>query len=333
MSITNVPLINLMNQRFLINSDFGNNYNQYLLVDTGSSDTWGRGTVCVSTGIGCTGNKMAGGVGTFEESAVEVTYAGGFTSAYLEIYSGSPTFGSYSVSNIFYGNATEIENIPSIFDGVLGLAQLDASAIYQTTSNSLALFMIAASSPTYGIYFTDYNNVSSPTSLLNIGGYSSSLYYGSLNWLTSNSNKYWQISASGSTVTATGASIDFSNGGTKTTILFDTGTPNLLFGSSVASSLCMQIGCTYNIDESTYVINCANYNSLPSINITAGSGFWSIPPKYYVRNYTSQYSGAVCSIIFTASSGSLAILGAPLFLNYYSAYNLATGQIGFALRV
>jgi|FreactcultuFSWF8_1027224.scaffolds.fasta_scaffold00670_17 hypothetical protein len=331
MTVVTINAFNYFNYYYYIPVQFGGPPTQYLLLDTGSSDTWAIGTSCVSTDASCTGPKMGTVGGTNYGYPFEVIYGGG-AEAFGEVYSGSPNFNGISPSLMYYGNASEAKNLVANRDGILGLGQLDASDIYTTTGQSEALFMNALGVSQYGLYFNNYGNVSAQTSCINIGGYNSALYNGSLTWLTSNSNSLWQISASGGTVSVYGNNYDLTSSGAYPNLWFDTGVPNLAFPLVVVNGICSAIpGCEYNNEENRYTFSCTSY--LPNIVISVSGNTWTIPGYLYSNNYTSKNSGAVCSLFINTPPPDyyFSFLGAPFHRVYYTAYNLATKQIGYAL--
>lgn len=330
MSLITIYLQNYNNLIYYISAQFGGLPTQFLGIDTGSSDTWARGTQCVSLDQSCDGNKMGKKGGTYYGSTFQEKYADG-TSITGEIYSGSPNFNGITPSLIYYGNATEINGLVHSIDGILGLAQLQGSDIYLETGHSEALFMNSLGISQFGLYFNNYKNETATTCRMNINGYDSALYQGSLTWIPTTSNTYWQMSLYSGTVSVFGNSFPLDTGPVRD-MVFDTGSSFIFLSNTAVEGICSNIvGCAYDPLSQFYIFPCTSY--LPNMEFNIGGNTWTIPGFHYSYNYTSQTKGDRCVLMITSQNAlsTSSLMGTPFFRTYYTAYDLATGQFGYAL--
>jgi hypothetical protein len=172
---------------------------------------------------------------------------------------------------------------------------------------------------------------------LTIGGIDSSKYQGSLTYasLPFFSGSTWQLSSPKIAVNGkTTSTLSQSR-----TIIFDSGTSNVLFSTSTANAIYALISSDikpYSQEPGTYGIACDRISSLPAvidIGFTSQSGTpfnLTIPSsELSVGPFASNPS--ICQTLINAYDG-YNILGGSLFKHYYSVWDIGQQRMGFALN-
>lgn len=327
--VQTLTLINYYNLFYYLPTQFAGDPTQLLVVDTGSSDTWARGTTCVSIDESCVGNKMGLG-GTFTNLNFEETYGDGSVVS-GGIYFGSPNFNGLSCPLLYYGNMTEMNGwADESSDGIVGLAQISSSIIYEKTQIRQSFFIYSLGYTQFGLYFNNFENETSLDSQLSLGGYDPSRYQGSITWIPTNDANYWQMSVVGGTVNVFG-NIYPIDSATVTNIVFDTGSVVNVLPLNAINGICSNIvGCAYDDTFAKYVFPCTSI--LPNLQFNIGGHTWIIPGFHYSSNYSTEEVGDLCTVLMQENTAlDLDIFGTSFFRAYYTAFDLTNGQFGYAI--
>ncbi|TFK54198.1 acid protease [Heliocybe sulcata] len=184
----------------------------------------------------------------------------------------------------------------------------------------------------FGMYFTP-NAVGNAE--LTIGGIDSSKYHGSLTYasLPSGSGDTWQLSSPQISV----------NGKTtstlkrRRTIIFDSGTSNVLFSTSTAEAIYALISPdiqAFDDEPGTYGIPCSQIDSLPAVidlafTSSSGTAFDLTIPSSELSVGPFASDPSTCQTLINAYDG-LDLVGGSVMKHYYSVWDIGNQRMGFA---
>ncbi|KAG8221352.1 acid protease [Butyriboletus roseoflavus] len=300
-----------------------------LLVDTGSANTWiGAYQLYTPTSnSGDTGNN------------VSVSYGSGS-------FSGEEWMDTVQLSSELVidqqsiGVASTSSNIGDQIDGILGVGPVDLTigtvsnthTVPTVTDNLCAQGTI--SEEVLGVYFVPASSTLS-NGMLTFGGYDSTVITGSINYVpltsTSPASGYWGIDQSiaygGNTILSLTAGI------------VDTGTTLILMATDVFQQYQSLTGGTLDSATGLLKINSTQYDNLQTLTFNVGGTSYDLTPNAQIwpRSLNTAIGGTIDSIylvvadIGTPSGSGLDFINGYTFLErYYSIYDTANGQVGFA---
>ncbi|KAJ3186842.1 hypothetical protein HK101_009553 [Irineochytrium annulatum] len=293
-------------------------------LDTGSSDTWFRGSSCKSSDGSC-GSSGQAKVNTADKALVSTgkswstSYGSGSVSG--KVYSGPVGMAGLSAT-ISLGVSTSETGFNSPGDGLMGLAYASISNIGAAgSSNTNWIDALKLSNNVFGFYLS--NAADGDKGEVTIGGVDSSKYTGTPSYISLNSKTYWQASFAGAKYTAgkkSGALV-----GSTTNFIADTGTTLIILDTTPANAINSAIGA-----DSQGNIACSVASSGPTVTFTINGVNYGIPPSVYVIN-----DGGQCFSGFTsgASDAGVVILGDVFIRAFYTIFDKANGRLGFAKAV
>ncbi|KAJ1563682.1 hypothetical protein HK405_001164, partial [Cladochytrium tenue] len=282
-------------------------------LDTGSADTWVRGSSCTSSDGSCgvsgqakfsTSDSTVTATGT----SFSVSYGSGSVSG--KVYLGPVELGGLTAT-VDFGVSTS-ETGFSDSDGLLGLGYSSISNIAaEGFTKSNFIDQLGLSTNEFSFYLSNYAD--SDSGEVTIGGVDTSKYTGSFSYISLSSETYWEASWSGGTyaVSTSTGKLDSS----VKNFIVDTGTTLIYLDTTAANAINSAIGATYSSSYGAYVISCSKASTGPAVNLTIGGNVYSIPANIYVLQ-----DGSICFSGFDrgATSIGLGILGDIFIRAYYT---------------
>ncbi|KAJ6489939.1 acid protease [Mycena sanguinolenta] len=211
--------------------------------------------------------------------------------------------------------------LPDPFDGILGLGP-----------GSGDLFSAGGYPGIFGMFFVPESEGGAGE--LTIGGVDTTKFKGSLLYSPQVGGGNWQLTSEGIFVNGKTANILRNN----LTLIFDSGTSNMLFEQSIAESIYAIISpeIAPNTDEpGTYGIACDLIPTLPAVIDITFAGIPGQNPFNLTIPSSELSSGPftkkpdLCQMLINVSDG-YNLVGLSLLKHYYSAWDMDNQRIGFA---
>ncbi|XP_066541269.1 gastricsin-like [Hoplias malabaricus] len=213
------------------------------------------------------------------------------------------------------------------FDGILGLAYPSIAVGGQTPLVDTMMQRGLLQENLFAVYLSSNGNSGSEVMF---GGVDQNMYQGEINWTPVTAETYWQIGIQ-----------EFSIGGQETGIcsqyggcqaIVDTGTSTITAPQQIMSKLMSSIGAQQN-SYGEYVVNCQESN-YPTLTFTiSGVNFYVGPSDYIVGQNDYCYVKIFPTYLPAQNNQPLWILGDVFLKVYYSVYDRANNQLGFASAV
>lgn len=210
------------------------------------------------------------------------------------------------------------------FDGIFGLAFSSISVGFRTTVFENAIRQNQVDQPIFSFYLGQENG--QPGELI-FGGYDSSKFTGSLNYVKLDEATYWQIRMD----SVRAGSYEKMASGDDMTAIIDSGTSFITGPEAEVEKLAKAVGATTNL-MGEYTINCDKINDIPDIVFVIEEIEYTIPgPKTVIE------AQGTCLFAFLATyvpaPGPQWILGDVFMREYYTVFNYHDKTIGFAKAV
>lgn len=301
--------------------DFGSaSTKMYMLIDTGSANTWVMGSSCNSTA--CQLHNTFGPQDSKTLSTTSETWQLAYGTGEVEgvLAKDTVTFANYSLSLEFglASNASsDFSNYP--MDGILGLGpsssnELNTSTVMQTLDKQAKLV-----NNVIGIHLQRAVD-NTKDGELTIGGVDHTKFSGQLSYTKINSADSWQLPVGD--VIVGGTHCNFTG---KSAIL-DTGTSYILMPPPDAQTLHSLIPGAVAVGEQ-YTLPCG---STTIVQVTFSGVSYAISPKDYV----GTSAGSVCNsniIGHQAFGPNQWILGDTFLKNVYTAFDFDKNRIGLGV--
>ncbi len=147
------------------------------------------------------------------------------------------------------------------------------------------------------------------------------------------SEGFWQLTSSGITVNGKSTSTLKQS----RTIIFDSGTSNLVFPQEDTEAIYAQISSDiqpFDDEPGTYGIACSKVASLPAVisfafRSTTGSTFQLTIPSSELSVGPFKSDLSTCQTLINAQE-DFSIIGASALKHYYSVWDLGNKRLGFA---
>jgi len=162
---------------------------------------------------------------------------------------------------------------------------------------------------------------------LTLGGYDTSKYTGTVQYVNLTSATYWETR------------LDFLRLGTTsettaTKVVLDTGTSTLAGPSADVQKIADQIGAHPVGDTGEYIIACAKAASLPDLNIGMGGYTFTLTGKEYLLDQGEPDCVlGILGIDIPAPTGPLWIMGDVFIRKYYTIFDVENQRLGFARSI
>ncbi|NWI57896.1 CATE protein, partial [Calyptomena viridis] len=330
---TNEPLINYLDMEYFGQISIGSPPQNFTVVfDTGSSNLWVPSVYCVS--------KACAGHAKFHPTQSS-TYQPIGTPFSIQYGTGSMTglIGSDQVviEGLIVSNQQFAESISepgkafldAEFDGILGLGypSLAVDGVTPVFDNMMAQNLVEL--PLFSVYMS--TNPESPLGgELLFGGFDTSRFTGTLNWVPVTQQGYWQIQLDNIQL---GGTVAFCVNGCQAIV--DTGTSLISGPSKEVKELQNYIGAV-SVDGE-YAVECSNLNVMPDITFTINGLPYTLNAQAYTLMEDSD-GVAFCLSGFQGNdisppTGPLWILGDVFIRQFYSVFDRGNNRVGLAPAV
>ncbi|KAM4861280.1 cathepsin E [Thomomys bottae] len=330
----NEPLVNYLDMEYFGTISIGSPPQNFTVIfDTGSSNLWVPSVYCTSPA--CKTHPV------FHPSQSN-TYSEVGTSFSIHYGTGSLTgimgMDQVSVEGLtvtaqqFGESVTEPGKtfVNAEFDGILGLGypSLAAGGVTPVFDNMMAQNLLDL--PIFSVYMNSELPGGFSGSELTFGGYDSSHFSGSLNWIPVTKQGYWQIALDGIQV---GNNVMFCAEGCQAIV--DTGTSLITGPSHEITHLQEAIGAT--LVDGEYAVECSNLNVMPNVAFIINGVTYSLSPTAYtLPDYMEEMN--FCGSGFQGldigpPAGPLWILGDVFIRQFYAIFDRGNNQVGLAPAV
>jgi len=212
---------------------------------------------------------------------------------------------------------------PDPFDGIMGVGA-SAGSFFQSLVNQ--------GLPSLFSLFLTPNSVGEAE--MTLGGVDNTKMTGAMTFIpTTGRSSLWQLSSTGISV----------NGKTSSTlavtrsIIFDSGTSNLVFPQATAEAINAMISPNIQANAAepgTFGIPCSQVSSLPAVidftfTTSTGARFNLTVPSEELSVGPFRSNPTLCQTLVNAQSG-LNIIGGSLLKHYYSTWDVGGARMGFA---
>uniref|UniRef100_A0AAY4DLC8 Peptidase A1 domain-containing protein n=1 Tax=Denticeps clupeoides TaxID=299321 RepID=A0AAY4DLC8_9TELE len=296
-----------------------------VLFDTGSSNLWVDSVYCSTQA--CTTHTQFNPQQSSTWSSTGQTFYLPYGAGSLSGLFGYDTVAGITIQSQEVGVSTNEPGqnfVVAQFDGILGLAYPSISAGQQTPVVDTMIQQGLLQSDIFAFYLSSGGQGSEVA----FGGVDQNMYTGQIYWTPVTSESYWQIGIQAFLVG--GQATGWCSQGCQAIV--DTGTSMLTAPQQVLGSLMQSIGAQQD-QYGQYVVDCSQVSSLPTLTFTISGVDFPLPPSAYVSQ-VNQW--AICTINITptylpSQNGQpLWILGDVFLRQYYSVYDRANNQLGFA---
>lgn len=285
--------------------------------DTGSSNLWLPSASCTNCPTTATKyDSAASSTYVANGEAFSIQYGSGSCTGFLseDVFS----VGNFSAAVTFAEVLSESAQFESSkFDGLLGLAfpSIAVDAVTPIVQQLIAASQLAVD--VFAFYLQDETG----TGELTIGGTDATKYTGDVFYAAVTSDTYWEVALT--SIAAAGTTYV-----TSASCIVDSGTSLIVGPSATIASLMAGIGAVYSSTQGLYYVPTADAGALPSIDITLGN---SVTLALTPSSYILGASGTDTYLGFEGSSMSLWILGDVVIRPFYTVFDIANNQVGFAL--
>ncbi|XP_004585318.2 pepsin-3 [Ochotona princeps] len=295
-----------------------------VIFDTGSSNLWVPSIFCSSAACSVHNQFNPDDSSTFKATGgtISITYGTGSMSGILG-YDTVNVGGIEDTNQIFglseYEPGSFLYYAP--FDGILGLAYPSISASDATPVFDNMWNEGLVSQDLFSVYLSSDDDSGS---VVMFGGIDSSYYTGSLNWVPVSYEGYWQITVD--SITMDGETIACADG---CQAIVDTGTSLLTGPTSAISNIQSYIGASENSDGEM-VVSCSSMYSLPNIVYTINGVQYPVPASAYILEEDGACMSGFEGMDVDTYTGELWILGDVFIRQYFTVFDRANNQVGFA---
>ncbi|KAJ1121258.1 hypothetical protein NDU88_009371 [Pleurodeles waltl] len=314
--VASEPMTNYMDVSYYGTISIGTPPQEFnVIFDSGSSNLWVPSVYCSSSACSNHNKFNPSSSSTFQSTSTSLSIGYGTGSMTGVLGYDTVQVGGLTVTDQVFGLAyTEADFFSQMqFDGILGLAfpSLSEDGATPVFDNMWSQGLLSAD--LFSVYLSP-NGASG--SVVIFGGYESSYYTGTLNWVPLSSETYWQITLESISMNG---NVIACNGGCQAIV--DTGTSLIAGLSPGISNIQSAIGASQN-SYGEYVVNCNSISSLPDIIFTINGVQYPVPATAYINQNS-------CSSNFQDTTG-VWILGDVFIREYYVVFDRAANYIGLA---
>ncbi|KAJ3317072.1 hypothetical protein HDV06_002095, partial [Boothiomyces sp. JEL0866] len=349
--LSTADLTNVGNSFYSCPLTVGNGQKFNLDLDTGSSDTWFKGSNCqdLSNDGSCKGPviDLSDKTVTKAVGVKPVSNKYGSGNATLDIYYADVTIGSSTARSLPIGVASKVSHMP--IEGLLGLA-FDGISTLENAVHKNALFFdqlgLSGNQNKFGFYLS--NAEDKDMGEVTFGGVDEDKFTGIPNYydIISFQDKnqeiraWWAFAIDQWTISVAGTQVQHQRLQTSKNevAIADTGTTLMSLGLDVATTLNNALPGSADAGGGYWTLNCDPTN-MPDVVFSDGLGNdYVIPPSVYIWKYDEQNN--LCASGFKGEQFDPRYIGTLIFgdvflRNYYSIYDKSTNppRVGFAKAV
>lgn len=292
----------------------------YMLLDTGSSDTWVMGSDCKSTACG---NHNT--FGKVNSDTLKVT-----TTPFSDVYGTGNVSGMIVTDNVqiagmkvplTFGSGSSVSdhfaNYP--MDGLLGLGRPAGSTLNAPTFMQALVNAKLVPANIFGVNLQRQSD-GTMDGEINFGAPDKSKYDGDLTYMQTTNNDNWEVPVDDVLVGGVLCKL------TGNTAIIDTGTSQLFLPPLQAKVLFSKIPGSQQVDTETWHIPC---DTTTSIQLVFGKVPFSISPADYVGNPVAGGNMCTCTIFgVKVQTDTVWLLGDVFLKNVYSVFDSDKSRIG-----
>ncbi|NWI76464.1 CATE protein, partial [Dryoscopus gambensis] len=336
-SETNEPLINYLDLEYFGQISIGTPPQNFTVVfDTGSSNLWVPSVYCVSKACADHIRFRPTQSSTYQVVGTPFSIQYGTGSLTGIIGSDQVAVEGLTVSNQQFAESISEPGkafLDAAFDGILGLAypSLAVDGVTPFFDNMMAQDLVEL--PIFSVYMSSYGHGFAPGCSwreLIFGGFDTSRFTGTLNWVPVTQQGYWQIQLDNIQL---GGTVTFCTDGCQAIV--DTGTSLIAGPTKEIKELQKLIGAV-SVDGE-YVVECSNLDAMPNLTFTING----LPYTLSAQAYTVVEYGdglAFCTSGFQGNdipppTGPLWILGDVFIRQFYSVFDRGNNRVGLAPAV
>lgn len=327
-----VPLSNYMDAQYYGQINIGTPAQAFaVLFDTGSSNLWVPSSSC--SAIACLfHNKYdSSKSSTYKKNgkAWNITYGSGSASGILS--RDTVEVGSLAAVGTTFGEATDLPGITfllSKFDGILGMGfkSLAVDGVTPVFDQLVALGLV---DPIFSFYLNRDPSATAGGELV-LGGTDPNHYTGDITYAPLTKETYWEFKQDALLVDGKPLG-SLCKGGCQ--VIADTGTSLIALPTAEAQQLNERLGAT-PLQQGEYQFNCTQIPSLPTVTFTIAGRNFDLAGSDYVLQVSSPTSGTQCISGFMGidlpPKLKIWILGDVFLGKYYTIFDVANSQVGFA---
>eukprot|EP00005_Dracoamoeba_jomungandri_P004165 CAMPEP_0174256962 /NCGR_PEP_ID=MMETSP0439-20130205/6153_1 /TAXON_ID=0 /ORGANISM="Stereomyxa ramosa, Strain Chinc5" /LENGTH=360 /DNA_ID=CAMNT_0015339827 /DNA_START=105 /DNA_END=1187 /DNA_ORIENTATION=+ len=305
-----------------------------VVFDTGSSNLWIPSKQCPLTDLACLLHKKY-------DSSKSSTYVKNGTKWSIEYGSGACSgflsqdvlgMGGLQVQKQVFGEATAEPGMAFVaaqFDGILGMAFVTISVDHVTPVWYNILSQHLVDTPSFSFWLSS-NPQGSNGGVLTLGGTDSKYYTGDFTYVPLTNETYWEflmdeISVGGQSYASAQHAVA------------DTGTSLIAGPSSIVNAINTKLGAKQNFAGEWVFASCSVLPNLPNITVTLAGKEFTMSGKQYVLEVSaegvSECVSGFMGIDMPPPVGPLWILGDVFIRNFYTTFDFAGKQVGFATAV
>ncbi|GCC30267.1 cathepsin D-like [Chiloscyllium punctatum] len=306
-----------------------------VVFDTGSSNLWVPSSHCSFFDIACwIHHKYKSSLSsTYVKNGTEfaIRYGSGSLSGFLS--QDSLRIGDMVTPKQVFGEAVKQPGIVFVaakFDGILGMGYptISIDGVLPVFDNMMKQKQLEKN---IFSFYLNRNVSTQPGGELLLGGVDSKYYTGDFHYLNVTRQAYWQIKADQVTV---GNQLTLCKDSCQAIV--DTGTSLIVGPVEEIRALNKVIGALPLI-QGEYMIDCAKIPSLPVVTFKLGGKEFTLTGEQYVMKI-SKFGQTLCLSGFIGMNipppaGPLWILGDIFIGRYYTVFDRASNQVGFAEAV
>ncbi|NXE92803.1 CATE protein, partial [Menura novaehollandiae] len=332
-SETNEPLMSYLDMEYFGQISIGTPPQNFTVVfDTGSSNLWVPSVYCASKA--CAGHTRFQPTqsSTYQVIGTPFSIQYGTGSLTGIIGSDQVVVEGVTVSNQQFAESTNEPGktfLDAPFDGILGLAypSLAVDGVTPVFDNMMAQNLVEL--PIFSVYMSA-NPESSVGGELLFGGFDTSRFTGTLNWVPVTQQGYWQIKLDNIQL---GGTVTFCANGCQAIV--DTGTSLIAGPNKEIKKLQNLIGAV-SVDGE-YAVDCSNLNTMPDLTFTINGLPYTLSAQAYTLTQNGD-GGAFCMSGFQGNNippptGPLWILGDVFIRQFYSVFDRGNNLVGLAPAV
>lgn len=296
-----------------------------VIFDTGSSDLWVAGSSCDSS-CGRHAEYDSSKSSTYQANgtAFDIMYGSGPVSGYQSV--DNLEWGGLAVKDQMFAEVTDAQGLGLAyklgkFDGILGLAfpVLSVNHVPTVFQNTVEQGLVSR-----GEFSFFLGNCRSDEGELLLGGTDPNYYKGEFDYVPLSSATYWEINMDKMIVAGTVY-------GEKSKAIVDSGTSLLTGPSKYVEDIAKQLGAKEMGRTGEYLMDCdAN---APDLEFVLGDKTYILSPEDYLIPDGDLCLLGMIGLDIPPPNGPLWILGDVFMRKYYTVFDVANTQVGFAEAV
>jgi cathepsin D len=296
-----------------------------VIFDTGSSNLWIPSKCCAWTNIAC---KLHSKYDSSQSSSYvadgrnfSIQYGSGSLTGIVS--QDTVTFGGIPIKNQAFAEAIKEPGMAFVmakFDGILGMAfdTISVDKIPSPFTNLIAQGSI--SDQRFAFYL---GKQSGDVGELTLGGVDTSKYSGDFTYAPVTRQAYWQFKVDSIST--------YCQGGCQA--IADSGTSLIVGPTAAISDLQKKVGATV-LPNGEATVDCSTISSLPSVDVSISGKVFTLTGTDYVMQVAAggqtECLLGFMGMDFPAPMGPLWILGDVFMRKFYTVFDVANKQVGFA---